>query len=135
MQVRLANVLGQEVAQTVGIAPWRFVGTQKCLHDGKEMIQRGMVEYANPGINIKCAVKVGDYVFCLEQNTSKQRIAPERHNDWMFAVFHGNTHASFGWINGAPTIETLIDAVLSTFHTKFDHLVMDKRKEWTVEGL
>lgn len=109
-------------AGTSNVSPWNFQTTGHLYVDDRDTQSFvGEVYYSNPFYEIGAAIKVRDWVFCLERMVPKARkkLAPNNDPDaWVIAAFHGQSHYSFISIKASSQKELndmLIEYVVETF--------------------
>lgn len=100
----------QATASTPLVSPWQFVATGDFYVDDRDTESyAGEIYYANPNYEIGSALKVRNWVFCLERMTpeARARITPQNDPEaWVISAFHGPSHYSFIAIK-APDQRTL----------------------------
>lgn len=132
-------------AKTTPIAPWRFIASGHLYVDDRDTESfLGEVYYANRGFEIQCAVRIRNFVFCLERSTanspSQAALRPEARTHWWVAAFSGNTHYSFGSIVDAPQQElnkAFLEVVITRYYPILHYeIVADKvRADIAAKGL
>ena len=101
------------------IAKWEYTSVRRVFaNTDYEIGTCGTISYENPNFEFASAFKVNDHVFCLERKTNPAARPLKHQSDWVFAVFHGETHASFGWVTDGK-LTTLIDCLVGGLSPAF----------------
>lgn len=111
-------------AKVSGIMKWRFVPRSHLYINDKEAKSYvGEVYYNNPLYEIGEAVKIEDWVFCVERmtNSARKRLDPFGDPDqWSITAFHDNIHCSFiDFIHKQHDTTKRIDILLKYILIKF----------------
>jgi hypothetical protein len=116
------RVREQATASTPLVSAWQFVATGDFFVDDRDTESyAGEICYANPNYEIGPALKVRNWVFCLERMTpeARARIAPQNDPEaWVISAFHGPSHYSFIAID-APDQRTLNDRFVTFVVSRF----------------
>lgn len=138
-------ILSGAEATTSPIVKWRFVPSgHLCVNDKDSESYVGEIYYNNPNYELGGAIKIKDWVFCLERMTPKARmiLAPQNNPDaWVISAFHHNEHCSFiGFVSSDHVRKNsiLLEFVILNFwpmlHPEFFNNIIpnkDVEMKWT----
>jgi hypothetical protein len=132
-------------SKSTPIPPWRFIASGHLYVDDRDTESfLGEIYYTNRALEIRCAVRIRNFVFCLERwiagSPAHAAMPPEKRSHWWIAAFSGDTHYSFGSLTDGPQQEltkAFLDVVITRYYPILHYeIVADKiRADIAAKGL